>query len=92
MRERGVPNPYRDRVKTVGLSASCTPTRSQSLEPLRTNIREKRWRRDIDAYKRLHGQGYRPPRIDGSAFRERAGQTEHDINERPVTIDYNDPS
>lgn len=92
MRNHGDPNPYLDRIKTVGFSSTCTPTRSTSLEPIRTNIREKRWRRDIDAYKRLYREGHRPPQIDGSAFRERKGETEYDINQRPVTVDYNDPT
>lgn len=60
-------------------------------EPVtQTLVREKRWQRDDDAYRRLHAQGYRPRRVEGSAHRERAGETEYDVTQRPVKIDYGD--
>lgn len=89
---------YVDHLRGFGISAQAMPSRGvnrtegQPDEPLtQTLIREKRWDRDIDAYKRLHREGLRPPRVDGSAFRERTGETRYDIEERPVVIDYNDP-
>jgi hypothetical protein len=67
-------------------------TPGQKDEPLRqTLVRERRWERDMAAYKRLHSEGLTPPQVDGSALREREGKTEYDVTERPVTVDYNDP-
>jgi hypothetical protein len=46
----------------------------------------------MKAYKNLRADGLEPPGIDGSALREREGQTEYDVNQRPVTVDYADAS
>jgi len=99
------PNPdtctltYREHLYGFGLSAKAVPTRAVNRTPghkdepvTQALIREKRWERDHEAYYRLHKEGLRPPRIDGSALREREGNTEYDINSRPVTIDYDDPN
>ena len=90
---------YRDHLITVGFGSSAFPSRlvntegGMSSEPLtRTNIREKRWHRDMAAYKRLLKQGYNPPHMEGSALREREGKTREDIELRPVSIDYGDPA
>lgn len=80
---------YRDHL--LGISITSTALPSRFPEAARTNIREKRWARDIPAFKRLHAEGVSPPQIDGSALRERRGETVYDITERPVTIDYSDP-
>jgi len=89
---------YVEHLQGVGLSANATPNRGvnrtsgQKDEPLaQTLIREKRWDRDMSAFKRLHDDGLTPPQVDGSALRERQAQTEYDVIERPVTVDYNDP-
>jgi hypothetical protein len=89
---------YRDHLVGFGLSAKAIPSRAvhrtpgQPDEPaIKTHNREKRWERDIPAYKRLHAEGLRPRRMEGSAFRERTGDTEYDVTQRPVAIDYNDP-
>jgi hypothetical protein len=82
---------------TISISGAALPTRAinhtegQPDEPLADALtREKRWERDIPAYKRLWHQGYRPPRVDGSAARERMAETVYDIEERPINIDYAD--
>ena len=41
--------------------------------------REKRWNRDMPAYKRLRDQGYQPSHIDGSADLERDASTRFEI-------------
>jgi len=95
---------YREHLLTINVSATAIPnravTRSKSEndqviipdEPTtQTLIREKRWERDNEAYKRLHKQGLRPPHVDGSALRERQATTRYDVERRPVTIDYTDP-
>lgn len=90
---------YRDHLLTIGFDSGAFPTRlynhtpGQPDEPLtQTNIREKRWHRDMDAFKRLIKHGVCPPQVDGSALREREGKDRHDIEHRQVTIDYSDPS
>jgi hypothetical protein len=98
------PNPetcelsYRDHLAGFGLSATAVPSRRVNRSPgvpdepvTQTLIREKRWARDMAAFKRLHDQGLTPPRIDGSALRERMGKTEYDVTQRRVKIDYTDP-
>lgn len=89
---------YRDHLVGFGVSATAIPSRLINHTPgvpdepvAQTLIRERRWDRDMAAFKRLHDQGLTPPQVDGSALRERQGQTEYDVTERPVIVDYNDP-
>ena len=89
---------YRDHLAGFGATAAALGNRlthrtpGQKDEPVtRTVTREKRWDRDMAAFKRLAEEGLTPPQIDGSAFRERSAETEYDVTERPVTVDYNDP-
>lgn len=89
---------YVEHLKGFGLSAMAIPSRAVTKteglpnEPTsQTIIREKRWDRDIAAYKRLHAEGLRPRRMEGSAARERMGDTVYDVTQRPMKIDYNDP-
>lgn len=89
---------YVDHLRGFIVGAAAQPSRvnrtpGQPDEPLsQTAIRDKRWDRDAAAYERLRKDGLHPPRVDGSAMREREGKTEHDIERRPVTIDYKDAS
>jgi hypothetical protein len=41
--------------------------------------REKRWQKDMPAYKRLRQEGYQPPSIDGAAALERDATTKFEI-------------
>jgi len=89
---------YKEHIYGFGIGAAALPTRAINRtrghpdEPVaQTLIREKRWDRDMDAYKRLHRQGHRPPAIEGAALRERIGSTDSDMS-RPITIDYTDAS
>lgn len=82
---------YREHLVGVGIAAAATPNRAGE-DTLGALVREKRWGRDMDAYKRLRRDGVQPPQIDGSALRERAGMDNYDIEHRPVTIDYSDPT
>lgn len=83
---------YRDHLVGFGVAADATPTRTGSKEIKRINTREKRWHRDMAAYRRLRDDGMQPPQIDGSALRERQGKDAYDVEARPVTIDYSDPA
>lgn len=88
---------YRQHLLSVNFGASAFPTRRITHTPglpdeptTQTLTRERRIERDTAAYRRLHAQGYRPRRVEGSALRERHGETEYDVTNRPVTIDYGD--
>lgn len=82
---------YRDHLVGFGVAAAALPTRTDT-GVLGTMVREKRWERDMAAYKRLRNDGMQPPQIDGSALRERQGQDAYDVETRQVTIDYADAS
>lgn len=82
---------YRDHLLGIRVAANAMPTRS-GPELLATMVREKRWERDMGAYKRLRADGIQPPQIDGSALRERQGVDNYDVEHRPITIDYADAS
>jgi len=52
---------------------------------------EKRWERDIPAYKSLRAQGYQPPCIDGSADLAATAQTDSDIEVgRPMGKEFHE--
>lgn len=53
------------KVSTVMLSAHATPTRS--AEVVSIDRMQRRWDKDMPAYKRLRQDGQQPNRIDGSA-------------------------
>ena len=82
---------YREHLVGFGVAAAAIPTRS-STDTLEAIVREKRCERDMKAYKNLRADGLQPPGIDGSALRERQGESEYDVEHRPVTIDYADAS
>ena len=89
---------YVQHLQGVGVGASAIPNRAVNRTPgspdepaIQTHIREKRWQRDMAAFRRLSKDGLTPPQVDGSALREREGKTEYDIVQRPVTIDRSDP-
>lgn len=82
---------YRDHLIGIKIAAAATPTRTKD-DVLASTVREKRWERDMAAYKRLRKDGVQPPQIDGSALRERQGVDTFDVEERKVTIDYSDAS
>lgn len=83
---------YRNHLLGIAVTADAMPTRGMNLEVVRTNIRERRWKRDMAAFRRLVKEGVEPPQIDGSALREKQGEDQFDIEARKVTIDYNDPT
>lgn len=61
---------------SIGFGASVAPTRNN-----RTVItdREKRWQKDMPAYKALRAQGLQPPRIDGSAELAARAETRFEV-------------
>jgi hypothetical protein len=51
------------------MGANTTTTRGSVVGE--TNDRERRWQRDMPAYKRLRQQGLQPRQIDGAAILEK---------------------
>lgn len=56
---------YRDHLLSVGITASAMPTRSPAVVAI--TEREKRWDKDMPAYKAIRADGVQPRAIDGSA-------------------------
>jgi hypothetical protein len=52
------------KIAHVAISSDATPTRRS--ESHRINETERRWDKDMDAYKRLRKDGLQPKKIDGS--------------------------
>jgi hypothetical protein len=46
----------------------------------------------MPAFKRLVEQGYDVPRVDGARARERMAEDRFDVEQRPMNIDYSDPT
>ena len=53
------------RVAHVGFSAAAMPSRKGQANSI--DATERRWSKDMDAYKRLKQDGLQPARIDGAA-------------------------
>lgn len=71
---------YVEHLRTINVSPSATPSRAwnrtpgQPDEPIAaTEAREKRWAKDMPAYKRLRQAGHKAP-LDGAAAYERTLQ------------------
>ena len=57
------------RISLVRTGMNSTTTRGAVVE--QTNQREKRWNKDMPAYKRLRKQGLQPRGIEGSSLLEK---------------------
>ena len=57
------------RVANIQVGANSTTTRGAAVEA--TNSREKRWNKDMPAYKRLRKQGLQPKKIEGASLLEK---------------------
>lgn len=53
------------KIASVAVSSAATPNRRRDSHGI--NEKEKRWHKDMDAYKRLRNDGLQPRKIDGSA-------------------------
>lgn len=69
------------KVSTVQLHAGAANSSAKYHE---VENREKRWNRDMPAYKRLREQGYQPAHIDGAADLERDASTRFEIESGQV--------
>lgn len=64
------------KVSSVQLNAGAVNSNPKFQE---VEAREKRWNKDMPAYKRLRDQGYQPKSIDGAAVLERDASTRFEI-------------
>lgn len=74
---RGCCDTQREHYLSVGLSATCTPTRSGRV--LQQMDSDKRFAKDGPAYKRLRKEGLQPERIDGCAEIEAKAETKAQV-------------
>lgn len=65
------------KISHVAISSDATPTRRG--ESARINATERRWDKDMDAYKRLRQDGLQPRKIDGSARIEAKAETRFQV-------------
>ena len=70
------------KVSTISFGSSGMPTRSPVAAA--TEAREKRWNKDMPAYKALRAQGLQPPRIDGSAELASKAETRFEVESGKV--------
>jgi len=84
---------YREHLLGIGIAAKALPTRAvhrtpgQPDEPAwRTEARERRWAKDMPAYKALVDQGYEPVSIDGADRLAATAKTENEINGIPEGV------
>ena len=67
------------KVSTLRLAPSVASSTAWGARAAADKAREKRWDRDMPAYKRLRNQGFQPPHIDGSADLETNATTRFEI-------------
>lgn len=70
---------YRAHIMSVSVSASATPSRDRSKETVAADAREKRWEKDMPAYKRLREDGLQPAHIDGSSRMEQTANDKLEV-------------
>jgi len=59
------------------IAAGALPSRMGHVVEI--DQRERRWSRDMDAYRRLRADGLQPPRIDGAAVLEQEARTRYEV-------------
>lgn len=75
------------RWSSVAVSAHAMPTRAGNSQVVDIDRTESRWHKDHRAYERLVAQGYKPPRLDGCAYREAHAVKRMDI-EHPAPTSF----
>lgn len=80
---RGCCDSPREHYLSVSISADALPTKSAPVSAI--NIREKRWGKDMDAYRRLRKEGLQPQGVDGCALTETMASHPLEVErQRPV--------
>jgi hypothetical protein len=70
--------------KVLGVRMGANTTTSRGASVGEANAREKRWSKDMPAYKRLRQQGLQPRQIDGCAVLEKGATERWQIEGAPV--------
>ena len=65
------------RIRSIGFGNGTMPTRHPGADAV--EAREKRWAKDMPAYKRLRQQGLQPKGIDGAAKIEAKAETRFEV-------------
>lgn len=65
------------KISHIAVSSDAMPTRRSHAHQI--NETERRWDKDMDAYKRLRKDGLQPKKIDGSAYVEARAKTEFQV-------------
>ena len=65
------------KISHIAVSSDATPTRKSHSHQI--NETERRWHKDMDAYKRLRKDGLQPHKIDGAAKVEARAKTEFQV-------------
>ena len=70
------------KVSTISFGSGTAPTRRPGAEAV--EARERRWKKDMPAYKELRAQGLQPPHIDGSADLVARAETRFEVESGQV--------
>lgn len=70
------------KISTIDFGSSAMPTRHPTAAA--TEARERRWSKDMPAYKELRAQGLQPPHIDGSAELAAKAETRFEVESGKV--------
>lgn len=76
---------YRDHLLSISVAASATPTRRPQAAA--AEAKERRWEKDMPAYKRLRANGVQPKQIDGSAHLEQRATEKVEVESGFVAAD-----
>ena len=66
-------------IRAVSFAPSAMPSRNGGADVARINRTDKRWEKDMPAYRRLRHDGLQPPRIDDCAALESRAKDQFEI-------------
>jgi hypothetical protein len=70
------------KIQNISFGSGTAPTRRPGAEAV--EAREKRWNKDMPAYKAMRAQGLQPPRIDGAAELMSKAETRFEVESGKV--------
>lgn len=76
---------YVEHLRGIAIAAAATPTRRP--EVVRIDATERRWDKDMGAYRALRRQGYQPEQIDGCDRLSATAKTVDQIEGRPPPLE-----
>lgn len=74
-----------DHYRSITVAASATPTRKRTVSAI--DAKEKRWDRDMPAYRRLRKDGLQPKSIDGAAKLEQHAESKAEVETGQILND-----